>query len=299
MPPRVPLTAVWRTSRFVIDLSRPQVMGIVNVTPDSFSDGGSHADTRTALQHCEQLLRDGADILDIGGESSRPGAPPLPLAEELARVMPVVKAAFTLGVPLSVDTYKPAVMQAVLDIGADIINDIWGLRQGAIAGTSGPSDAMQVVSRHSACGVCIMHMHGEPETMQSLPMSPDDVGGHAVTRQVSSFLRQQTALLRDHGVHPERIVWDMGIGFGKTVMQNFSLLAQQQVLRQDGYPLLAGWSRKSSLGAVTGLAVDQRLIPSVAAAVIAVERGARIVRVHDVHETVAALKIWNAVGEQT
>ncbi len=281
----------WHTTRFSIDLTRPQVMGIVNVTPDSFSDGGAHADTRTALQHCEQLLRDGADILDIGGESSRPGAPSLPLADELARVLPVVRDALTLGVPLSIDTYKPAVMQAVLDLGADIINDIWGLRQSA---TPESPDALTVVSRHPGCGICLMHMHGEPQTMQLLPMPSDVPGGVSVTQQVLSLLQQQTARLLTLGVQPGRIVWDMGIGFGKTVAQNFNLLAQQGALLQDGYPLLAGWSRKSSLGAVTGLPVGERLIPSVAAALIAVERGARIVRVHDVRDTAVALNIWNA-----
>jgi len=281
----------WQTTRFSLDLTRPQVMGIVNVTPDSFSDGGAHAHTRSALQHCEQLLRDGADILDIGGESSRPGAPALPLAEELARVLPVVKGALSLGVPLSIDTYKPAVMQAVLDLGADIINDIWGLRQGA---SPEAPDALTVVAAHPGCGVCLMHMHGEPQTMQLLPMASDAPGDVSVTQQVLSLLQAQTARLRARGVHPERIVWDMGIGFGKTVAQNFKLLDEQGLLLQGGYPVLAGWSRKSSLGAVTGLPVGERLIPSVAAALIAVERGARIVRVHDVRETAVALAIWNA-----
>ena len=289
----------WQTTRFSIDLSRPKVMGIVNVTPDSFSDGGAHANTLAALKHCEQLLHDGADMLDIGGESSRPGAPPLALDEELARVLPVVRAAAGLGVPLSVDTYKPAVMQAVLDCGADIINDIWGLRQNGSTGDAGAAaDAVSVVARHPQCGICLMHMHGEPQTMQLTPLTEDNVSG-SVTTQVLLFLKQRTQLLTAKGIKPERIVWDMGIGFGKTVAQNFRLLAEQSILLQGGHPLLAGWSRKSSLGAVTGLAVDQRLIPSVAAALMAVERGAQIVRVHDVRETVAALKIWNAVGELT
>ena len=282
---------LWQTSRFSIDLTRPNVMGIVNVTPDSFSDGGTYADTRAALRHCEQLVRDGADILDIGGESSRPGASPLPLEQELARVLPVVRDALSLGVPLSIDTCKPGVMQAVLDSGADIINDIWGLRQ---------QGSVTVVSQHPNCGVCLMHMHGEPQTMQVLPMTGQSApsttdAAASVTVQVLQFLRQRTEALRAQGVMSTRIVWDMGIGFGKTVEQNFQLLAEQATLMQDGYPLLAGWSRKSSLGAVTGLAVEKRLISSVAAALMAVERGARIVRVHDVNDTVAALKIWNAV----
>jgi dihydropteroate synthase len=269
----------WHTSRFAIDLSRPQVMGIVNVTPDSFSDGGQHASSAAALRHCEALLRDGADLLDIGGESTRPGSQPLPLAQELARVLPVVQGAVALGVPVSVDTSKPEVMRAVLGLGADIINDIWALRCG---------DAAQVVAAHSSCGVCLMHMHREPQTMQVAPMEGD------VPAQVLLFLEQQAYMLQALGVEKTRIVLDPGIGFGKTVAQNFALLARQGELLAAGYPVLAGWSRKSSLGAVTGLPVDERIIPSVAAAVLAVERGARIVRVHDVRETVQALAVWRA-----
>ncbi len=273
---------LWQTTRFAIDLARPQVMGIVNVTPDSFSDGGEHAGTAAALRHCEQLLRDGADILDIGGESTRPGSPAVPLAEELARVLPVVREAGRLGVPLSVDTYKAEVMQAVLDLGADIVNDIWALRQ------PGAADA---VARHPTCGVCLMHMHRDPQTMQTAPMEGD------VVPQVLSFLELSAQSLQALGVAKNRIVLDYGIGFGKTVEQNFALLARQGELLALGYPLLAGWSRKSSLGGVTGLAVEERLAPSVAAAVLAVERGARIVRVHDVRETVAALAVWRAMKQ--
>ena len=273
----------WQTSRFAIDLARPQIMGIVNATPDSFSDGGQHAGASAALRHCEQLLKDGANILDIGGESTRPGSPAVPLAEELARVLPVVRGAVTLGVPVSVDTYKPEVMQAVLDLGADIINDIWALRQ---------PGAAQVVAAHPRCGVCLMHMHRDPQTMQTAPMEGD------VPAQVLSFLELSAHSLQALGAEKSRIVLDPGIGFGKTVAQNFSLLARQRELLALGYPLLAGWSRKSSLGAVTGLAVGERLAPSVAAAVLAVERGARIVRVHDVSETVAALAVWNAMNAQ-
>jgi dihydropteroate synthase len=255
-------------------------MGIVNVTPDSFSDGGRHASTAAALRHCEQLLKDGADILDIGGESTRPGSPAVGLEEELARVLPLVRSAVGLGVPISVDTYKPQVMQAVLDLGADIVNDIWALRQ---------PGAAQVVARHPRCGVCLMHMHGDPQTMQAAPMTGD------VLPQVLSFLKLSAQSLQALGVEKARIVLDPGIGFGKTVAQNFALLARQRELLAPGYPLLAGWSRKSSLGAVTGLDVDQRLQPSVAAALLAVERGARIVRVHDVRETVQALAVWCAM----
>jgi len=190
----------WHTARFRIDLSRPQVMGIVNVTPDSFSDGGQHATTTAALAHCEQLLKEGADILDIGGESSRPGSAPVPLEDELARVLPVVRGAVRLGVPVSVDTYKPQVMQAVLDLGADIINDIWALRQ---------PGAAQMVAAHPSCGVCLMHMHRDPQTMQLAPMQGD------VLPQVLHFLQLQAQALCGLGVEKTRIALDPGVGFGK------------------------------------------------------------------------------------
>ena len=271
---------IWQTSRFAIDLARPQVMGIVNVTPDSFSDGGRHDSTAAALRHCEQLLKEGADILDIGGESTRPGSSAVPLDEELSRVVPLVREAVTLGVPISVDTYKPEVMRAVLDLGADIVNDIWALRQ---------PGAAAAVAAHPRCGVCLMHMHRDPQTMQQAPMDGD------VVPQVLSFLELQAHNLLALGVEKTRILLDAGIGFGKAVEQNFALLARHSELLAAGYPLLAGWSRKSSLGAVTGLEVDQRMVPSVAAAVLAVERGASVVRVHDVRETVAALAVWSAM----
>jgi dihydropteroate synthase len=275
---------LWQTSRFAIDLARPQVMGIVNVTPDSFSDGGQHTGTASALRHCEQLVKDGAHILDIGGESTRPGSPAVPLAEELARVLPVVQGAVTLGVPVSVDTYKPEVMQAVLDLGADIVNDVWALRQ---------PGAAAVVAGHPLCGVCLMHMHRDPQTMQVAPMAGD------VVSEVLSFLAQAAENLRGLGVARGRIALDPGIGFGKTVEQNFALLARQQELVATGYAVLAGWSRKSSLGAVTGLAeAGERMLPSVAAALLAVVNGARIVRVHDVAETVTALAVWQAMDQQ-
>jgi len=269
----------WQTSRFRLDLSMPQVMGIVNVTPDSFSDGGKHDSTRSALAHCEQLLKDGAQILDIGGESTRPGAPSVSLDEELARVLPVVREAIRFQVPISVDTYKTAVMQAVLDAGADIINDVWALRQ---------PGAHQVIAAHPTCGVCLMHMHGLPQTMQTLPMQ-----GTAI-EPVMVFLKSSAEQLKALDIAHERIALDPGVGFGKTVAQNFELLAHQDLLLALGYPLLVGWSRKSSIGAVTGCDVGERMVPSVAAALLAVERGARIVRVHDVQPTVQALKVWQA-----
>lgn len=282
---------IWQTSRFQIDLSRPRVMGIVNVTPDSFSDGGRYftlgGGFSGVLAHCEKLIRDGADMLDIGGESSRPGAPPVSLEEELERILPVVRHAVSLGVPLSVDTYKPEVMQAVLDLGVDVINDIWALRK---------AGAAQVVAQHPSCGVCLMHMHREPQTMQVAPMEGD------VVPQVKAFLETAAGNLLSAGVHKSRIVLDVGVGFGKTVAQNFALLARQQEFLAAGYPLLAAWSRKSSLAAVTStslaavaqLDTNDRMVPSVAAAVLAVDRGARIVRVHDVRETVQGLKVWAA-----
>ncbi len=280
-PPTPPLH--WQTARHRLDLSRPRVMGIVNLTPDSFADGGRHPDAQAAIRHCAQLVEEGADILDLGAESTRPGSPPVPLEEELARLLPVLREAVTLGVPVSVDTYKPEVMRQALDLGADIVNDIWGLRQ---------PGAREAVASHPACGVCLMHMHGEPATMQLSPMDGDPLP------QVRALLRDATLALLARGVAADRIAWDPGIGFGKTPAQNFALLARQRELLTDGQPLLVGWSRKSSLGAATGLPVDQRLAPSVAAAVLAVERGARIVRVHDVRATVAALQVRQAVIEQ-
>lgn len=275
---------LWQTARFDLDLTHARVMGIVNVTPDSFSDGGQHAGTAAALRHCEQLLKEGADILDIGGESTRPGSPALPLQDELQRVLPVMREAVRLGVPISVDTYKPQVMQAALDLGADIVNDIWALRQ---------SGAAQVVAAHPRCGLCLMHMHRDPQTMQTAPMQGD------VVPQVLTFLELQAQYLQGLGVNKSRIAIDPGIGFGKTVQQNFALLARQRELLALGYPVLAGWSRKSSLGAVTGLPVQERLGASVAAALLAAQQGARIVRVHDVRDTVGALATWRAMQEQT
>jgi dihydropteroate synthase len=281
----------WQTSRFRIDLSQPRVMGIVNVTPDSFSDGGRYFSRGDALKHAEQLLKEGAHILDIGGESSRPGALPVALEDELSRVLPLVREMVKWNVPLSIDTYKPEVMQAVLDAGADIINDIWALRM---------PGAEQAVAAHPRCGVCIMHMHREPQSMQVQPMQGD------VLPQVREFLAQRVQALQAAGVAKDRISIDPGIGFGKTVEQNFSLLARQAELLSLGLPLLAGWSRKSSLSAVVGhphaqvasLDDKDRIPPSVAAAVLAVDRGARVVRVHDVAATVSALKVWGAMRMQ-
>jgi dihydropteroate synthase len=272
---------IWQTTRFRIDLSRPQVMGIVNTTPDSFSDGGSHASASAAARHCERLVAEGADILDIGGESTRPGATPVPLAEELARVLPVLKAAVTMGVPVSIDTYKADVMAAALDLGVDIVNDIAALQQ---------PRALAVVSAHPSCGVCLMHMQGEPGSMQAAPTYGD------VVAEVDRFLRERARAVRDAGVQDERIVLDPGIGFGKTAAHNLALLARQRELLTLGHPLLVGWSRKRTLGELTGRPVDERVVASVAAALAAVLRGAHVLRVHDVAATVDALKVWQAAG---
>ena len=287
--PSLHMKTFWQTSRFLIDLSRPVVMGIVNATPDSFSDGGHYfaeSDPSRVLAHCDLLLQEGADMLDIGGESTRPGSPPLPLAQELARVMPVLRHAVTLGVPVSVDTYKPEVMQAALDLGVDIINDVWALRR---------PGAQQVVAAHPRCGVCLMHMHRDPQTMQVAPMAG------SVLPAVQVFLQSAAQSLLDAGVDRLRVVVDPGIGFGKTVAQNFELLQRQAELLSLGYPLMAGWSRKSALGAVCApagssepLPMSERLLPSVLAALLAAERGARVLRVHDVGPTVQALKVWTA-----
>jgi len=271
----------WLTTRFTIDLTRPRVMGIVNVTPDSFSDGGRHAGTLQALAHCERLLAEGAHMLDIGGESTRPGSLAISPAEELVRVLPVVEGALTLGCPISVDTRKPEVMRAVLALGADIVNDIDALQA---------PGALDVVAAHGRCGVCLMHMHGTPETMQARPAYDD------VVEEVGAFLRERAQVLEARGVASERIVLDPGIGFGKRPEHNVALLRRQRELLALGRPLLVGWSRKSTLGVITGRDLADRQAASVAAALAAVQHGARIVRVHDVAQTVDALKVWSAAG---
>jgi len=276
----------WHTSRFRIDLSKPRVMGIVNITPDSFSDGGHFASTSSALAQGEALLREGADILDLGAESTRPGALALSEDQELARLVPVLREAVRWGVPISVDTYKPGVMQAALDVGADIINDVWALRW---AEPGSARTGVDVLANHGSCGVCLMHMHGDPATMQVSPMQGDALA------PVMSFLQSRIAALQARAVGPERMVIDPGIGFGKTVEQNFSLLARQSALLALGVPVLAGWSRKSSLGAVTGAGPADRVVASATAAALAVQQGARVVRVHDVHATVQALQVLAAV----
>ncbi|KVZ87339.1 dihydropteroate synthase [Burkholderia ubonensis] len=281
------IPAPLQCGRFTLTFERPLVMGILNATPDSFSDGGRFLAHDDALRQAERMLAEGADILDIGGESTRPGAPPVPLDEELARVIPLVEALRPLNVPLSIDTYKPVVMRAALAAGADLINDIWGFRQ------AGAIDAV----RDGNCGLCAMHMLGEPQTMQVHEPDYRDV-----VADVREFLAERAQALMDAGVAAERICVDPGFGFGKAAVEhNYALLAalpDTTPARPDGrpYPILAGMSRKSMLGAVIGGKPPiERVAASVAAAVCAVERGAAIVRVHDVAETVDALKIWSAV----
>ncbi len=278
------MSPVWQTARFRIDLLTPRVMGIVNVTPDSFSDGGRFADPAAAIAHCEALLREGADILDIGGESTRPGARAPSPEEELARILPVLRHALTLGVPVSVDTSEPKVMAAALDLGADIVNDVRALtRPGALA----------CLAAHPSAGVCLMHMRGEPTSMQSAPSYAD------VVAEVADFLAARRDAARSAGISDDRIVIDPGIGFGKSVQHNLTLLARQRELTQLGVPVLVGWSRKSTLGAITGRPAAERGAASVAAALMAVQRGAAIVRVHDVAPTVDALRLWQAVEAET
>ena len=283
----------WRTARFRIDLGEPRVMGIVNLTPDSFSDGDASLTPARALATCERLLAEGADILDLGGESSRPGAEPVDVETELARVVPVLREAVRLGCPVSIDTVKPEVMRVALDLGADIVNDIGALRA---------PGALDVVAAHPACGVCLMHMRGTPRSMQRETDYADLLG------EIGAFLGERVAAAEAVGIARERIVVDPGIGFGKTPAQNLELLSRQHELLALGVPLLAGWSRKSTLARLAGVAATpaaerspaQRATldaASVAASLLAVQRGARIVRVHHVAAMVAALAVWKAAPE--
>jgi dihydropteroate synthase len=274
------LPAFWQTTRFRVSLERPLVMGIVNVTPDSFSDGGRHASTAAALAHCEKLVAEGADLLDIGGESTRPGARIPGSDEELSRVLPVLTEALRLGVPLSVDTSNPELMQRALDLGADIVNDVRALRR---------PGALACVAGFPTAGVCLMHMRGEPDTMHAQA----DYGD--VVADVADFLAQRLREVQAAGISAERVVLDPGIGFAKGPEHNLALLQRQQELRRRlARPLLVGWSRKATLGLITGRPVDQRLAASVAAALAAAHHGAAILRVHDVAATVDALKVWQA-----
>jgi len=259
--------------------ARPRVMGILNVTPDSFSDGGQYQSLEFAISHAEQMLLEGVDIIDVGGESSRPGAPALPLEQELDRVMPVLYALRDCGAAISIDTYKPQLMREAIIAGVDMINDINGFR------APGAIDAV----RDSDCALCIMHMQSTPDSMQLRPDYSD------VVAEVIAFLRERVEALTAAGIDPRRLCIDPGFGFGKTVEHNYALLkAGGRMIAELGLPLLAGVSRKSMIGAVTGKPVEQRLAGSLAGALAAVAHGAAIVRVHDVAETVDALKVWRA-----
>ena len=274
---------IWQTRRFRLDLARPLVMGIVNVTPDSFSDGGRYAQADAARAHCDELVAQGADILDIGGESTRPGARLPDTAEQLERVRPVLRHAVTLGVPVSVDTADPVVMREALEIGVDIFNDVRALQA---------PGALAVAAGDPAVGICLMHMQGEPGSMQVAPhYDGDDVVG-----AVMAFLADRRDAALAAGIAQERIALDPGIGFGKTPAHNLALAVEQARLLQLGCPLLLGWSRKSTLGQLTGRPVGERTAASVAAALAAVRQGASVVRVHDVAETVDALKVWLALA---
>jgi dihydropteroate synthase len=266
---------------FQFDLSRPLVMGIVNATPDSFSDGGLHLQHDAALIHAQQLIADGADMIDIGGESTRPGASPVSIQEELDRVMPIIEGLRGSPVPISIDTSKPEVMQAAIFAGAQMVNDINALQDAA---------AMKVAAANDVA-VCLMHKQGNPQTMQQQPHYQN------VVAEVSGFLRDRIAAAQAAGIQRERIVIDPGFGFGKSLAHNLVLLRELNKLTVHGVPVLAGLSRKSMLGALTGQDVTQRLSASVAAALIAVQRGAKIVRVHDVRATVDAFRILSAVND--
>ena len=274
----------WRCGRYLFDLTnrkRPIVMGILNATPDSFSDGGRFRSAADAISLAEVMIASGVDLIDIGGESTRPGAIPVSLQEELDRVMPVIEGLKNCGVPLSIDTYKAETMLQALEAGVDCVNDIWALRQ---------QGALDAVLKSSNCGIVLMHMQRDPLTMQFNPEYQN------VVSEVMEFLSERANLLLSKGVEQNRIALDPGFGFGKSLEHNLEMLAKFDRFSELGYPVLAGISRKSMLGKITGKEVDQRLSPSIAAAIMAADRGAKIIRVHDVPDTVDALKLWEAVN---
>jgi dihydropteroate synthase len=273
------MSAFLRCARFTLSLERPLVMGIVNVTPDSFYDGGRHASAAAAIAHARRLAEEGADLLDVGGESSRPGSEAVSLDEELARVLPVLDGLRDLEVPISVDTTKPEVMRAAIAAGAAMVNDITAL--------AAPG-ALEAVAASDAA-VCLMHMRGEPKTMQADPVYAD------VVAEVRDFLAARVAACVAAGIARDRIAIDPGFGFGKTLDHNLELLRQLGTIAALDLPVLAGWSRKSSLGRITGRAAEDRLAGSLAAVLIAVQHGAKIVRVHDVAATRDVLAVFAAV----
>ncbi len=273
------MSGLLKCGRFTLSLERPLIMGVVNVTPDSFSDGGLFADSAQAIAHARRLIDEGADILDIGGESTRPGSAPVPVAEERRRILPVLESLSDCGVPVAVDTRKPQLMREALAAGASMINDTNAL---------GAAGALEAVAASDAA-VCLMHMRGDPRTMQDAPAYDD------VVREVRDFLRGRVAAAENAGIARARIVVDPGFGFGKTLEHNLALLRGLSVFAGLGGALLAGLSRKSMLGRLTGRDVGERVHASVAAALAAVKNGAHIVRVHDVAATRDALAVWNAV----
>jgi dihydropteroate synthase len=274
----------WRCGRFLFDFTkhkRPIVMGILNATPDSFSDGGKFRTPKDAIAQAESMIANGVDLIDIGGESTRPGAEPVELQEELDRVLPVIEALKDCGVPLSIDTYKSETMRQALHAGVDCINDIWALRQ---------ENSLEVVSDSSNCGIVLMHMQRDPLNMQ---FNPDYQN---VVAEVIEFLKDRSDFLIARGVSKDRIAIDPGFGFGKSLEHNLEMLANFTAFSSLGLPVLAGISRKSMLGKITGKDTNERVAASIAAAVMAADRGAKIIRVHDVAETVDALKLWEAIN---
>ena len=277
------MPTTWRCGRFLFDFTerkRPIVMGILNATPDSFSDGGKFRAPTDAIAQAERMITSGVDLIDIGGESTRPGAQPVELQEELDRVLPVIEGLKDCGVPLSIDTYKAETMRQALKVGVDCINDIWALRQ---------KDAVDAVLESKDCGIILMHMQRDPLSMQFNPEYQD------VIAEVILFLRERAELLRSKGVDANRIAIDPGFGFGKSLEHNLQMLAKFSDFSSLGYPVLAGMSRKSMFGKLTGKDTHERVAPSIAAAIMAADRGAKIIRVHDVPETIDALKLWEAI----
>ncbi|QWE11589.1 dihydropteroate synthase [Polynucleobacter sp. AP-Titi-500A-B4] len=278
------MPTTWRCGRFLFDFSkrkRPIVMGILNATPDSFSDGGKFRTAKDAIAQAELMIHSGVDLIDIGGESTRPGADPVSLQEELDRVLPVIEGLKDCGVPLSIDTYKPETMRHALNAGVDCVNDIWALRQ---------EGAVSAILESSNCGIVLMHMQRDPMTMQFNPEYKD------VIIEVKQFLKERADLLISKGIEHNRIAIDPGFGFGKSLEHNLNMLTNFQRFSELDYPVLAGISRKSMIGKITGKETNDRLAPSIAAAMMAADRGTKILRVHDVPETVDALKLWEAVN---
>ncbi len=277
------MPTTWRCGRFLFDFTKrqyPIVMGILNATPDSFSDGGKFRTPQDAIAQAERMIANGVDLIDIGGESTRPGAEPVALQEELDRVLPVIEVLKHCGVALSIDTYKAETMRQALNAGVDCVNDVWALRQ---------EGAVNAILENTHCGIVLMHMQRNPQTMQFDPEYQD------VIADVSLFLQERAQVLMTVGIEANRIAIDPGFGFGKSLEHNLNLLKNFATFSKLGYPVLAGLSRKSMLGKITGKDTNERVASSVAAAIMAADRGARIVRVHDVPETVDAIKLWGAI----